>query len=566
MRSVADHGSRRCIHGLSLSLIDTPKRVWQWLRASSPDTRLFAIGFVLLLPLFWAPLFVTRLLPGLDLPFHLGIADMLSKSGANSPYAPYYDGGLRMAPYAAHYIALVALGKLMNLLAAHKMVVAIYVASMPLAASSLLAACGRSRVPALLAFPLAYNLTLHYGFVSFALSLPVLMLLLAQMARYVQAESRQVVRTWFFAAALAFLLFLCHLQNFLFGVGAALSFAVFTRIPWRRRLLGAAALVPALGALAYWQLTATTNGPSRTIRQVWDIIKQQRSVDLAGRTFIQDVGRRLAGIHNHAMRAFTDMVEVKFCGWLLIVMATYLLLALAAWKLVDKSAQPSTAAKTRSFWLPSLVAVLGALAAFLLLPHHLPQLELMTFYPRFAVLVLLMALLLIPGRLRHLRAPWRWLLPVPALVLCALYGRQLVAHYRLYAAETADFLEVMDKTPPGARVLSLVFNRTSRVMRIESAYVGMSGFYPALRPHPNSMVNVWYCGMRHMPCQPKPTTGDFPKPWEPQRFNAEKNLPVFEYYFVRDLPPGLDLFKGESGKVEIFAHKGSWIVFRRRPG
>jgi hypothetical protein len=546
-----------------LSLLDAPKRVWPWLRSWSPDARLFAIVYLLLLPMFWAPLFVTRLLPGLDLPFHLGIADMLSKTAAaNSPYAPYYDGGLRMAPYAAHYIALVALGKVMNLLAAHKVVVAVYVAAMPLAASSLLAACGRSRVPALLAFPLAYNLTLHYGFVSFALSLPVLTLLVAQMARYVQAESGQVVRSWSFAAALAFSLFLCHLQNFLFGVGAALTFVVFTRISWRRRLMGVAALAPALGALVHWQLTATTNGPSRTVGQVWGILKRQRRADLGGRTFIQDVGRRLADIHNHAMRAFTDMAEVKACWWLLIVMATYFLLALATWKLAEKPAGE----KTRSFWLPSLVAVLAALAAFLLLPHHLPQLELMTFYPRFAVLVLLMALLLIPGRLRHLRAPWRWFLPLPALVMCAVYSRQLVAHYRLYAAETADFVEVLDKTPPGARVLSLVFNRNSRVMRIESAFVGMSGFYPALRPHPNSMVNVWYCGMRHMPCQAKPTAAHFPKPWEPQRFDPDKMVPIFDYYFVRDLPKGVDLFKGQAEKVELFAEKGSWAVFRRRPG
>ena len=539
-------------------------RLGQRLRELAPDTRLFAIAFVLLLPLFWAPLFVTRLLPGLDLPFHLGIADMLSKTGAaSSPYAPYYDGGLRMAPYAAHYIALVALGKVMSLLAAHKVVIALYVAAMPLAAAALLAACGRSRIPALLAFPLAYNLTLHYGFVSFALSLPVLMLLLAQMARHLQAQSGQVGRTWMGTAALAVLLFLCHLQNFLFGVGAALAFVVLSRIPWRRRLLGAAALVPSLAALTYWQLTATTTGPSRTVAQVWDIIKRQRLADLHGRTFVQDVGWRLAAVHNHAMRAFTDMIEVRTCGWLLATLGGYFLIALLSWKLVETTNAEKPA---RSFWLPSVVAVLAALAAYLLLPHHLPQFELMTFYPRFAVLVVLMGLLLIPGRLRRWRRPWSWLLPLPALVLCALYGRELVGHYRLYAAETADFLEVLEKTPPGARVVSLVFNRASRVMRIESAFVGMSGFYPALRPHPNSMVNVWYCGLRHMPCQPKPTTADFPKPWEPQRFNPDKSLPLFDYYFVRDLPRGFDLFKGQASQVEVFAQKGSWIVFRRRPG
>jgi len=103
-------------------------------------------------------------------------------------YAAFYEGSLRLAPYAAHYFMLVALGKVMNLLLAHKLIVALYIAAMPLSTASLLVACGRSRVPALLAFPLAYNLTLHYGFISFALSLPVLMLLLAQVVKHLHSE------------------------------------------------------------------------------------------------------------------------------------------------------------------------------------------------------------------------------------------------------------------------------------------------------------------------------------------------------------------------------------------
>ena len=92
-----------------------------------------------------------------------------------------------------------------------------------MAAANLLSACGRSVIPALLAFPLAYNLSLHYGFISFALSLPALLLLLAAFARYLtdlQAGWRRLV----VLAALAVVLFLCHLQNFLFGLCAALAF------------------------------------------------------------------------------------------------------------------------------------------------------------------------------------------------------------------------------------------------------------------------------------------------------------------------------------------------------
>ena len=88
----------------------------------------------------------------------------------------------------------------MPLLAAHKAIVAAYVAALPLAAASLLAACRRSRVPALLAFPLAYNLALHYGFISFALSLPLLLVLLAQVVRLLTAPDG-IARRWVATAA-----------------------------------------------------------------------------------------------------------------------------------------------------------------------------------------------------------------------------------------------------------------------------------------------------------------------------------------------------------------------------
>jgi len=215
------------------------KQAGAWLLAGKlSDAWCFGVCYALLLPFFLAPLFATRLLPGLDLPFHLAAADMLSKVGrAGSPYAPYYEGGLRIAPYAAHFIALIGLGKVMGMLAAHKLIIILYVAGLPFAMASLLAACRRSRVPALLAFPLAYNLTLHYGFVSFALSLPVVLWLLAEMTKLAHSEGTrtQVVR-WFVTAAVASLLFLCHLQNFLYGVCASLAFAAFSAAPIRRSL------------------------------------------------------------------------------------------------------------------------------------------------------------------------------------------------------------------------------------------------------------------------------------------------------------------------------------------
>ena len=87
-----------------------------------------------------------------------------------------------------------------------------------------------------------------------------------------------------------------------------------------------------------------------------------------------------------------------------------------------------------------------------------------------------------------------------------------------------------------------------------------------MRPALGSMVPPAYCGLRHMPCRSKVAADFFPSPWEPAKFVPAKMLPIFDYYFVRSLPPGFDLFRGYHGMVELLAQSGNWAVFRKRPG
>jgi hypothetical protein len=543
-------------------------RVWGWLaRGRVPDAWCFAVGYVILLPFFLAPLFATRLLPGLDLPFHIAAADLLSKAGSpNSPYALYYDGRLGVAPYAAHFLALLVLGKVMSLLAAHKLIIVLYVAGLPLAAASLLAACRRNRVPALLAFPLAYNLTLHYGFVSFALSLPVVLLLLSAVARLALAHGRRPVLAWWLVtAALAFLLYLFHLQNFLYGVCAASAFAVLVPRSWRRKLLALVALLPSLAILVHWHLSSPpVTGQARlTLAGTWQIIKAHRLADLSGRTLTADLWNRILLIPSHAMRAFVDEINVPACQILCLIMGVYALAGTVA----AFSRKPG--ASTFRRWplaVASAIAFLGALGAYLALPHHLQEMELMTFFPRFSVLVLLMFLPIVPGGLLRLRGGLAVLLPVPAVVFGIAYGRQLYQHYGAYGAEIAGFVEVAQKTPAGGKALGLVFDRRSRVMQIDSALVGVPNFYPALRPAPGSMVPPAYCGLRHMPCRCKISRDFVTNPWAPQRFAPAKMLEIFDYFFVRSLPPGFDLFRGYHGMVDLIGSSGTWAAYRKRPG
>jgi hypothetical protein len=169
-----------------------------------------------------------------------------------------------VAPYAAHYLALRVLGTFMPLMAAHKLIIALYVTALPLGAAWLLDTCGRSRVPALLAFPLAYNLTLHYGFISFALSLPVLLFMLAALVRFL-VDDRMRPGLGVATGLLAVTLFLCHLQNFLFGLCAAAVCIALARVKWRRRLLGLATLVPSV--VCCWPGTSPATSRDRPGRR-----------------------------------------------------------------------------------------------------------------------------------------------------------------------------------------------------------------------------------------------------------------------------------------------------------
>ncbi len=544
-------------------------RLWAWVVSGKvPDAWCFGVGYAVLLPFFVAPLLATRLLPGLDLPFHIAAADMLSKVGdPASPYAPYYEGSIGLAPYAAHFLGLAMLGKVMSLLAAHKLIIAMYVAGLPLATASLLGACRRSRVPALLAFPLAYNLTLHYGFISFALSLPVALWLLAAMAKLALADGRRaLVKRWFLVAAVAFLLFLCHLQNFLYGICAALAFAVLVPQSWRRKLFASLALVPSFLALAYWHFaTPPVAGQARlTFGLAWAFLKRHRLDDLGRKSLLTDLWERVIWIPVHAMRAFIDEINIPVCRVLCLILGVYFVVGVVA--TVVRRRSRVRAFRGHFLAIAGTIAFLGALTAYLALPHHLQEMELMTFFPRFSVLVLLTAVLLVPAGLLRFRGLFATLLPLPAVALGVFYGIELYKHYRAYGAEVAGFVALAEKLPPGGKAMGLVFDRRSAVMHVESAVVGVPNFYAALRPAPGSMVPPAYCGLRHMPCRTKVPRNFMTNPWAPQDFAPAQMLPIFDYVFTRSLPPGYDPFRGYRGMVEIAGVSLPWVVFKKRPG
>jgi hypothetical protein len=447
-------------------------------------------------------------------------------------------------------------------MAGHEILVALYIASIPLTMGSLLNALDRSRLPALLAFPLAYNLPFHYGFVSFAFSLPVLVLLLAQLARLLISPEQSWGR-WSVSGCVAVLLFLCHLQNFVYGVCAAVAFVLFSGVPWRRRLTSLAAFLPAVSMMVYWQLMLRpdTRHRPRGLAYAWKVVTaaRLREVPRARWPWLQGFQDRVVSVPENALRAFADRSEVAACHALLLLVLFYFCVAVTGRYLL-----PLPMGNRPRMRISTWVAFFGALMAYVLLPHHLNEFDIVTLFPRFAPLVVLLTLPLVPRGLLHFPVSVRTVLTLPALVFGVAWGLQLVQHYQVYARETADFRALVNVMEPGRKAIGMPFDRRSRVMRIESAFLGLANFYPVLKPAPGSMVPLMYCDMLHMPCVKKPLAKSLPdpSPWSPDRLDMEQAVKFYDYFLIRS--PPRDVFGKQGVHVELVMHRGQWWLWRRK--
>jgi len=549
-----------------LSVAGRLRALW---KGMSADDRAFALGYLVLLPLFLMPVFVTKFLPGLDLPFHLSIADMLMKAGdPSSPYAPYYESRLGFAPYAAHYLMLVGLGRFMTLALAHNVIMGLYIAALPLCCGYLLGVSGKSRLPALLAFPLCFNMTLHYGFISFCLSLPALIFWLAVTAdllgRASLGEGWRAARLPVVASAAGCLLYLCHLQNFLFGICAVGVLCLLGPGTLRRRAIGLATILPsALSLVVWWRnspFTGDVGARHGSLEFAWETLKNARMADLNwGQMPLRtDIEHRIGWFPDHLLKGFVDLVDVQVANAILAAAALYFILGwVGAWF--------GSGEKRRShFRLAHTIVFLGAAFAYFALPHHLREFELMTFYPRFSVLTVLLFLPIIPAGLGRIAGYLRIGVMVPAIVVGVMWSRELTTHYRAYRAEIADYVSVLRATPAEGKAVAIIYDRRSKVLRNESVLVGLNGFHVAARKSKAGMVPLAYCGMRHIPCAVKPNAPRLSHPgaWLEQPFEWAALKDDFDVIYVRSSP--FELLQGNARDMETVAHVGTWISLRKK--
>ena len=189
----------------------------------------------------------------------------------------------------------------------------------------------------------------------------------------------------------------------------------------------------------------------------------------------------------------------------------------------------------------------------------------MTFYPRFAVLVLAMGLLAIPASLRRLDGVGRVIVAVPgdraggavrrpadpALPLVRPGGGGLQRDHPEGATGRAD---------RGAGVRPHLAGDADRV--------GAGGSAPpvpgAAPRRAASMTPVFYCGMRHMPCKRLPAKAAIPDPgpWGPHLFTAGEPAPTSSTTCWSACRRGGRCSAPPTTGIELLAKEGSWLAYK----
>ena len=240
---VADSAKRvgvQSVKGPNESRIETLWGPWMWL--------MLAISSVAMV---W-PLWVSDLLPFQDLPQHLAaVRTIHSLDDPAWLLSKYHVVDLSRTQYLSWYLILDWMTTVMPLDVACRVLLSLYVISVPLSCYALLRALHLDPTAALLAAPLAFNTYLYMGFANYVSALPIVLLALALLVR---SFGRWSLAEAFGLACLSVVLFYSHVQALLMYIGFAGLTLLLLAPSWRPRswLRQMAHHVPTLGLLGLW--------------------------------------------------------------------------------------------------------------------------------------------------------------------------------------------------------------------------------------------------------------------------------------------------------------------------
>jgi len=513
--------------------------MWRPRLPESPLDRIFWGLFVLFSALFLVPLWSVPIPPMQDIWQHLALVDVLHHyHDPGSVYPDYFRLPATPRPNLLYYFGTHWLGTLTgDLLLANRLVLSAYVLAFPWAFLSVVRAFERSRWTVFFAFPLIYNSMFAYGFVSFALAMPMLFWALAAFRRFAAPDGESPDwRAGIAAAVWVLLLFFTHahlylLANLLCGL---LWWMHRGRGPWGfwARL---SPLLPALVFFLPWFVVHFIERAPSTSGMAFGSLKQ-----FFGPTFYKPA-EILSGWFFHVGDYFkAQRDDALFLALLLVAMV------LLAVRRASCPARDETR-KMRCFDLEVLTVVLAL--STMLLPQHIEAQSVVSM--RHAVF----AFLLFFAWLRPDQGPRRVVVPAMVVlwILDGAFAWNVWRGYQDFRKELDDYPSLFDRAEEGKRLLKVAWNQESRVVQ-HGAFWHLHFLY-SIRRH--GIADFEFSERPHNPIQyragmvpPKPGV-EFPKSpvWR-----------YFDYILVRksSAPP----LRDAESSLDPLAESSDWVLYR----
>ena len=417
------------------------------------------------LALFVVALAIPKLLPLVDYPQHLGMAEIARRLA--DPAAPDHAGyRLNYFTYNALFHVLTAnLGHLFGVELAGRMLVMVALVGLGAALVALLRALERPPWLAALFVPAIFSTSVSWGFINYSLGIA---LAVTTLTLIVHALKRPTAGLFIATALLGLISGFTHVLAT--ALLCVLAVSITPELAWRsvarlrlpvleRIGLGLGRSFLALAPLLFGGLYCiavyreqyswapdTYEDPTLegTMPPVWDKLR--------------DFPVYTTGVHG-------DHSDVIILSGALLLMVTVLLARLFS----RKSAEVPPAAV--SPWSrPLLLPFVALLAAYLWVPMVFIGTHMI--FPRLGQLVVLTLLLALPA-LQPRWSPWLRRL---GLGLALATGANLVVHFAWYASETNDASAVIDQLPPGRKVSSVVYDQ-STLSFTKAGLVHLAAYY-----------------------------------------------------------------------------------------
>ncbi len=502
------------------------------------------------------PLWTARILPFVDYPEHLSTIATLH--GQHDPrWANFFTIELARTQYLGFYLLSHWAAFLFGVEDGTRLVTILGLASLPLAVAAFLRAHGRPALLGALAVPVALNAFAFWGFLNYCSAMPLALLALAAQTRLLHRPSWKPLVAY---ALLTVATFYMHAQVYAWLALASLvqTLALAPTLGWRRVWAGtwrsAAAAIPSVVAVLVWlQRSAVLDrGMDAGRAGVATAVAQ-------GKVEFQPVADALHEWQAHAFDVYRghgdDHLAVLFFFLALVIVA---LRGLPSW------ARPGTGT------VAGAGAGAGTVAGAGLMPEPEPEpvpapvslapeaililsLALYLFAPHSYKLIapinhrfLPLALALLPAL-----GPFRLPRGLPAVALglglLGLSWKTAQVHHEELAHLSEEFGEIdqaLAHTPPGKRLLGLVYDRDSAFTNMPT-WLHAHQYYQA---RVGGSASFGFAEFTISPVRYKPGTEPpafAPRfEWTPERFDYTKYKDYFDLYLVRraptDQPSGME--------------------------